>query len=78
MQGKGYSVEAPNLLFRYALMLNLRKIFGYPIACNNATLRMHQKIGNFITEGTLKKHVYFDGEYHDVFILSLFREDFLK
>lgn len=79
MQGKGYSVEAPNLLFRYAFnVLNLRKIFSYAIACNNATLRMHQKIGNFITEGTLKKHVYFDGEYHDVFILSLFREDFLK
>lgn len=78
-QGKGYSVEAPNLLFNYAFkVLNLRKVFGYPIDFNKATLKMHQKIGCFITEGKLKNHVYFDGEFHDVLILSLFKEDYLK
>lgn len=78
-QGKGYSIEAPKLLFNYAFnILNLRKIFGYPIANNIATLRMHEKIGGFQNEGNLKKHVFFDGEYHDVFILSLFKEDFFK
>lgn len=78
-QGKGYSVEAPTLLFNYAFnILNLRKIFGYPIAFNKGTLRMHQKIGNFKEEGILKKHVYFDGLYHDVLILSLFKEDFIN
>ena len=77
--GKGYSVEAPNLLFQYAFnVLNLRKVTGYPIAFNNATMRMHQKIGNFIQEGELKKQVYFDGNYHNVLILSLFKEDFFK
>ncbi len=78
-QGKGYSVEAPNLLFNYAFnVLNLRKIYGYPIAYNDATLKMHQKIGGFVTEGKLKDQVYFDGEYHDVLILSLFKEDYSK
>ena len=78
-QGKGYSIEAPNLLFNYAFkILNLRKIFGYPIAYNEATLRMHQKIGNFVQEGVLNRHVFFDGIYHDVVIMSLFKEDFLK
>jgi RimJ/RimL family protein N-acetyltransferase len=38
---------------------------------------MHEKIGGFIEEGRLRKHVYFDGEYHDVVILSLFRENFI-
>jgi RimJ/RimL family protein N-acetyltransferase len=77
--GKGYSVEAPNLLFNYAFnILNLRKIFGYPISYNNATLRMHQKIGKFTEEGRLKKHIFFDNEYHDVIIMSLFKEDFLS
>lgn len=76
-QGKGYSIEAPRLLFNYAFkVLNLRKIFGYPIEFNEATFKMHQKLGKFIEEGRLKKHVYFDGKYHDVIILSLFREDF--
>lgn len=76
--GKGYSVEAPRLLFDYAFnILNLRKIYGYPIANNPATLKMHQKIGNFIEEGRLKEQVYLDGIYHDVLILSLFKRDFL-
>lgn len=77
-QGKGYSVEAPILLFNYAFnVLNLRKIFGYPIVYNDATLKMHHKIGNFKQEGILKQHVYYDGVYHDVLILSLFKEDFI-
>lgn len=76
-QGKGYGVQAPNLLFQYAFnVLNLRKIFGYAITCNKATLRMHEKIGGFVEEGRLKRHVFFDGEYHDVLILSLFKENF--
>jgi len=76
-QGKGYSTEAPELLFNYAFnVLNLRKIYGYPISYNIATMKMHDKIGGFKEEGILKQHVYFDGKYHDVLILSLFREDF--
>ena len=78
-QGKGYSVEAPKLMFEYAFnVLNLRKIFGYPIAFNNATFKMHEKIGGFIEEGRLKDHVYFDGVYHDVIILSLFKDKYVK
>jgi RimJ/RimL family protein N-acetyltransferase len=76
-RGKGYSVEAPLLLFDYAFnILNLRKLIGYPIAYNKATLRMHQKIGIVHEEGRLKKHYYLNGEYHDIIIISIFREDF--
>ncbi|MDD4354246.1 MAG: GNAT family protein, partial [Candidatus Nanoarchaeia archaeon] len=57
-------------------VLNLRKIFSYPIDFNKATLRMHEKIGNFKEEGCLKKHVYWNNENHDVLVLSLFKEDF--
>lgn len=78
-RGKGYSKEAPMLLFDYAFnFLNLRKIFGYPVNFNQATLKMHEKIGNFKTEGCLKNHVFYDGKYHDVLILSIFKEDFNK
>ena len=78
-RGKGYSVEAPRLLFDYAFgVLNLRKIFGYPVVYNKATLKMHEKIGMFKHEGTLKEHYFFNGIYHDVMILSLFRDDYCK
>ena len=75
-RGKGYGLEATQLLFKYAFdMLNLRKILSYAISCNKATLRMHEKIG-FIEEGRLKKHIFFSNEYFDVIILSLFKENF--
>ncbi|HEY3388161.1 MAG TPA: GNAT family protein [Prolixibacteraceae bacterium] len=76
-RGKGYSVEAPLLLFNYAFnILNLRKIIGYPLDLNIATLRMHQKIGNVREEGCLKSHYFFNNKYWDVHILSFFKEDF--
>jgi len=77
MRGRGFSKEASLLLFDYAFnVLNLRKIFGYPIAYNKETLKMHKSLGFFHEEGRLKSHYYLNGDYHDVFILSVFREDF--
>jgi len=76
-RGKGYSVEVPLLLFNYAFnVLNLRKIVSYNLDFNEATLKMHKKIGNVIEEGCLKKHYYFNGKFWDVHILSFFKEDF--
>ena len=78
-RGKGFSIEAPNLLFDYAFKtLNIRKITGYRISFNKHAFFMHLSIGGFIEEGILKKHVYYDGKYHDVFILSLFKENYYK
>ena len=78
-RGKGYSKEAAILLFKYAFnMLNLNKIIGYPILYNDATIKMHKSIGIFKEEGILNKHYYLNGEYHDILILSVFREDFMN
>lgn len=78
-RGKGYSVEALRLMYDYAFnVLNLRKVFGYPLSTNTATLKMHEKIGMYKQEGRLERQYYFDGQYHDVLILSLFREDYLQ
>lgn len=78
-QGKGYGTEAARILFDYAFnVLNLRKIFGYPIEFNKSTLRMHKKIGQFSEEGRLKKHVYFENKYYDVLIISIFKEEYLR
>lgn len=74
-RGKGYSVEASFLLFDYAFnTLNLRKILGYVIEGNKASLRMHERIG-FNIEGCLRDHVYYDSKYHNVLVMSVFRKD---
>lgn len=78
-RGRGISNEAPRLLLNYAFnVLNLRKIFGYIISYNKAAFFMHLAIGEFKLEGTLKQHIFYDGIYHDLLLLSIFREDFFK
>ena len=56
-------------------MLNLRKINLRVAKYNNKAKLLYDSIG-FKEEGILKEHVFFDGDYHDVFILSLFKENF--
>ena len=76
-RGKGYSIEAPRLLFNYAFnVLNLRKLVSYNLDFNQATLKMHKKIGNVREEGCLKNHYYFNNRFWDIHILSFFKEDF--
>lgn len=76
-RGKGFGIEASNLILKYAFnVLNLRKITTYNSSFNKATLAVQNKVGAFKAEGVLKNHIYFDGEYHDVIILSLFKKDF--
>jgi RimJ/RimL family protein N-acetyltransferase len=78
-QSKGFGVEAPQLLMKYAFdVLNLRKMVCYVLDDNIACLKMLDKIGYVKDEGLLKRHYYFDNEYHDTRILSIFKEDYLK
>jgi len=73
---KGYSKEIANLFFDYAFnMLNLRKICGYVIEGNEGSKKMHESLG-FIYEGVLKKHIFYDGKFNDVYIVSIFRDGF--
>lgn len=77
-QGKGYGKEAPVLFFDYAFStLNIRKIVSYNIRFNGATFKMQERLG-CIEEGVLKEHVFFDGKYHDVHILSLSKENYFN
>jgi RimJ/RimL family protein N-acetyltransferase len=76
-RGKGLSVEAAHLLFDYAFnILNLRKLTGYTLDYNQVTFKMLDKIGIVYKEGHLKKHYYLNGEYYDVIITSVFRDDY--
>ena len=75
-QGKGYGIEFSKLVLSYAFkILNIRKVVGYIAEYNQVSLNLFKKL-NFKEEGKLQRHVFFDNKYHDVIILSLFREDF--
>ena len=59
-------------LFRF---YPLRKIYNHVYSYNSQSLKSHFSAG-FVKEGVLKEYRYYDGEYHDVYIMSLSRQDF--
>ncbi len=78
-RGLGYGKEAENLINEYAfLVLNLRKLVRYILDYNTISLKILSNEGMSKEEGRLKEHYYFDGKYHDVVIMALFRDDYYK
>ncbi|MCK8606850.1 GNAT family N-acetyltransferase [Apilactobacillus ozensis] len=52
--------------------INLQKIYLYVDVENKPALKVYKKMG-FEVEGTLKKHYFVNGKYHDVYFMSLFK-----
>lgn len=78
-RGSGYGKEAERLVNEYAFsVLNLRKLVRYILDHNQISRRILGNGGLSKEEGCLKNHYYFNGQFHDVLILSLFREDFYR
>ena len=74
---KGYGTRAKILILRFAFdQLNLRKVYSRVIAFNGRSLRYAEKCG-YEREAVLKQDRYRDGEYHDLVILSVWRENFM-
>lgn len=57
--------------------LNIRKVCAEVIDYNEISLHFHKKIG-FVQEGILRKHILKNGNYCDVYIFSIFKEEWLK
>ncbi|MBO4925051.1 MAG: GNAT family N-acetyltransferase [Clostridia bacterium] len=73
-RGKGYGRDAIRLLCRFGFEeMNLRKIKACVFDFNEAALRCYEHCG-FRREAVLKKEMYREGAYHDVIVLSLFRD----
>ncbi len=72
--GKGVGYIALDLIVHYAFnILNLNKILAHVVAYNNASLNLFKKC-KFEQEGVLKSHIYYDNKYHDLVVLSRFKE----
>lgn len=75
-RGKGYGTRAKMLVLNYAFNeCNLRKICSGAIAFNLASIRFNAKCGYKI-EGVLKDQYWINGNYHDLVMSAVFREDF--
>lgn len=75
---KGHAVEAEYLLLQYAFeSLGLNKVYCQTLSNNMKVVSNHKKFG-FQIDGILRKH-HFDGsEYLDVYVMSIFKEEFAE
>ncbi|MDQ5957943.1 MAG: N-acetyltransferase protein [Patescibacteria group bacterium] len=70
---KGVATEAGQLLLKYAFgTLNLRKVVHEAFAHNKASIALGKKLGAK-QEGVMKSHLFINGRYVDVVIMSYFR-----
>ncbi|MEA1915394.1 MAG: UDP-4-amino-4,6-dideoxy-N-acetyl-beta-L-altrosamine N-acetyltransferase [Campylobacterota bacterium] len=68
----GIGMEAMDILIHYAFNhLNLNKIYLEVFSKNTEAVALYEKLG-FTNEGSLKNHVFKNGEYLDVEIYSIF------
>jgi RimJ/RimL family protein N-acetyltransferase len=74
--GKGYGTEAHHLVFDYAFRhLKIHKVVHRPVGDNVGSYKMVTKLG-LKYEGVLRKHVFIDGEFRDIIVMGMFKEDY--
>ncbi len=75
---QGYGSEATRMVVDYAFeTLNFNRIQLHVSVDNPRAVKAYEKTG-FIIEGTLRQAMYFDNRYHDFYLMSILREDWLK
>lgn len=72
----GITLDAANTLLKYAFdELNLNRIEAYTLDYNKQALAL-QKLHGYKFEGVLRQAVYKGGEYHDLIVSSILRDEF--
>jgi RimJ/RimL family protein N-acetyltransferase len=75
---KGLGREALSLLVHFIFEhLNLRKIKLNVFAFNENAIKSYEKVG-FKVEAVLKKEIYRHNQYWDDYIMSIFKEEYMK
>jgi RimJ/RimL family protein N-acetyltransferase len=76
--GSALGVEAFALLLEYAFMTwPFRKL--YAEALEESLAQFKSSVGRFVeVEGRRKLHQFVDGEYQDVYILAIYRDEWLR
>lgn len=74
----GCGTEAAKLMIEYGFdHLNLHRISSSVFAANEASIKMHEKVG-FVREGVLRQARFHRGKFMDEIIFGLLREEWAK
>lgn len=74
--GKGYGTEAYKMMAEHAfLTLNLHKVTAGAYVQNQASVKALARAG-FVQEGLRKEHCILDGQYTDVALYAVLKDDF--
>lgn len=75
---KGFATEARTLLFSYGFYeLGMERIWARILSTNFNAIRSSENFG-YVKEVVLRKSLYKKGEFHDEFIYSMLRDEFIK
>lgn len=75
VRGKGVGKQIELNILSYVFDdLGLNKLRCEVLAFNELVVKIHQKYGSKI-EGQLQKHIYKNGEFHDVIVMGILKEE---
>lgn len=75
---KGYGTDAMKVLINFIFNeINLNKVKLTVFSFNTRAIKSYEKCG-FIIEGTLRNELYKQGIYHDLIVMGLLKEDYIK
>ena len=75
-RGHGNAVDAVCTLLKYGFWeQRYQKCNSMCLHTNQASIRMHQKLG-FIQEGRIRRTCFYNGQYHDDVLFGMTREEF--
>jgi RimJ/RimL family protein N-acetyltransferase len=76
--GKGYGTDATKVILRYGFLeLNLNRIELLVYNYNQRGIKSYEKVG-FTHEGTRRQALFRDGDYHDVHLMAMLREEWVQ
>lgn len=76
MWGKGLGKELTMLMLYHGLIeLGLERIYARQLLDNVASIKVNERCG-FKNEGVLRKEVFKNGEFHDLNVMGVIRQDF--
>lgn len=76
--GKGYGTDATKVILRYGFLeLNLNRIELLVYSYNQRGIKSYEKVG-FVHEGTRRQALFRDGQYYDIHIMAILREEWIQ
>jgi len=77
-RNKFYGVDAYLTALKFIFQeLNMHKVVGYVNQYNQRSIKIAER-GGAKCEGTLRKHIFINGKYYDLYIYGLLKKEYLK